>query len=123
MIQATVLHVKPKDMDSFLEPLFIELPKLQTGGLKVHSASGTFELKVHLMLASGDLVGTQELAHHMMYRAKFGCRICPLETITRPSPDGPGRGNYFRGSRDMLEDFRDIQQFKDGAIIRILSHL
>ena len=110
-------------MNSFLEPFFIELRKLQTDGLKVHCAGGTFELKVHLMLASGDLVGTQELAHHMTYRAKFGCRICLLETITGPSPDGPGRGNYFRGSRDMLEDFRDIQQFKDGAIIRILSHL
>ncbi|KAG2222827.1 hypothetical protein INT45_000442, partial [Circinella minor] len=31
------------------------------------------------------------------------------------SPEGAGNGNYFRGSRSVIQQFRDIGQFIDGA--------
>ncbi|KAG2216604.1 hypothetical protein INT45_009569 [Circinella minor] len=66
-----ILPVKPKSMDNFLEPLFIELHKLEKAGLEVKCAS--------------------------------------------VSPEGAGNGNYFRGSRSVIQQFRDIGQFIDGA--------
>ncbi|KAG2215776.1 hypothetical protein INT45_012494 [Circinella minor] len=87
MIQVCVLPVKPKSMDNFLEPLFIELCKLQTAGLEVRCGAGVFRLNVHLMLTSGDIVAIQELIHHS-YRALYGCRICPVKTIKALSPEG-----------------------------------
>ena len=77
MIQVCILPVKPKSMDNFLEPLFIELHKLKKAGLEVKCASGVFRLNVHLMLISGDIVVVQELIHHS-YRALYGCRLCPI---------------------------------------------
>lgn len=38
--------------------------------------------KVHLVLATGDLPATQNLAHHRTFNAKYGCRIC-LSTTTK----------------------------------------
>ncbi|KAI9247165.1 hypothetical protein BDA99DRAFT_565247 [Phascolomyces articulosus] len=70
-------------MENFLEPLFMELCKLQTAGLKVEPL--------------------------------YSCRICPIKTIKVPSPEGVGNGNYFKGSRDTLEEFRDIEHFISGA--------
>ncbi|KAG2216518.1 hypothetical protein INT45_002652 [Circinella minor] len=84
MIQVCILPVKQKSMDNFLEPLFIELRKLQKAGLEVKCSSGVFRSNVHLMLTS-------------------------------ISPEGAGNGNYFRGSRNVLPQFRDIGQFIDGA--------
>ena len=105
-------------MDNFLEPLFIELRKLEKVGLEVKCASGVFPLNVHLMLTSGDIVAVQELIHHS-YRSLYGCRICPIRTINAVSPEGAGNGNYFRGSRNVLQQFRDIGQFIDGAPVSV----
>ncbi|KAG2209048.1 hypothetical protein INT45_004550 [Circinella minor] len=43
MIQVCILPVKPKSIDNFLEPLFIELRKLQKAGLEVKCSSGLFD--------------------------------------------------------------------------------
>ena len=114
MIQVCVLLVKPKSMDNFLEPLFIELRKLQTAGLEVRCGAGVFRLNVHLMLTSGDIVTVQELIHHS-YRALYGCRICPIKTVKALSPEGVGNGNYFSGLRNNVQQFRDIMHYTDGA--------
>ena len=122
MIQVCILPVKPKSMDNFLEPLFIELRKLEKAGLEVKCSSGVFHLNVHLMLTSGDIVAVQELVYHS-YRSLYGCRICPIQTINAVSPEGAGNGNYFRGSRNALHHFRDIEQFVDGAPVSVLQML
>ncbi|KAG2222239.1 hypothetical protein INT45_010652 [Circinella minor] len=95
-------------------PFRKKLRKLQKAGLEVKCSSGLFRLNVHLMLTSGDIVAVQELVYHS-YRALYGCRICPIRTINAVSPEGAGNGNYFRGSRNVLPQFRDIGQFIDGA--------
>ncbi|KAG2219222.1 hypothetical protein INT45_004582 [Circinella minor] len=87
MIQVCILPVKPKSMDNFLEPLFIELRKLQKAGLEVKCSSGVFRLNVYLMLTNGDIVAVQELVYHS-YRALYGCRMCPIRTINAVSPEG-----------------------------------
>ncbi|KAG2214747.1 hypothetical protein INT45_002986 [Circinella minor] len=98
IIQVYVLPVKPKSMDNFLEPLFIELHKLQTAGLEVRCGAGVFRLNVHLMLTSGDIVA-----------------ICPVKTIKALSPEGVGNGNYFSGLHNNVHQFRDIVHDIDGA--------
>ncbi|KAG2215491.1 hypothetical protein INT45_012086 [Circinella minor] len=95
-------------------PFHKKLCKLQKAGLEVKCSNGVFCLNVHLMLTSGDIVAVQELVYHS-YRALYGCRICPIRTINAVSPEGAGNGNYFRVSRNVLPQFRDIGQFIDGA--------
>ncbi|KAG2217936.1 hypothetical protein INT45_004063 [Circinella minor] len=114
MIQVCVLPVKLKSMDNFLEPLFIELSKLQTTSLEIRCGAGVFRLNVHLMLTSGDIVAVQELIHHS-YRALYGCRIYPIKAVKALSPEGVGNGNYFSGLRNNVHQFRDIMHYIDGA--------
>ena len=112
--------MKPKNINEFLEPLFIELRKLQSGGLQVNCSDRSFRLKVHLMLTSGDIIGVQELINHS-HRAKFGCRLCPIESVSELSPEGAGLGNYFTGNRDTLDQLRDKIQFENGAPVRMFN--
>ncbi|KAG2223136.1 hypothetical protein INT45_005692 [Circinella minor] len=114
MIQVCVLLVKPKSMDNFLEPLFIELRKLLTADLEVRCGAGVFRLNVHLMLTSGDIVAVQELIHHS-YRALYGCQICPIKTVKALSPEGVSNGNYFSGLCNNVHQFRDIVHYIYGA--------
>lgn len=72
----------PKSLlDTFLRPIIEELKILSTAGMVV-SVDNTevCKAKVHLVMATGDLPASTDLAHHMTFAAKYGCRICQTET-------------------------------------------
>lgn len=117
MIQVAVLPIKPKDIYNFLERLLQELRTLESAGLKVKCPDGIFEMKVHLLLTSGDIVGVQELIHHTGHQSKYGCRICHIASISATGPAGKGKGRYYPGARELDEE-RPGDEFKYGAMVR-----
>ena len=98
---------------SFLRPLLNELRILENGGMKVNCADGTFDAKVHLLLASGDIIGVQELIHHSGCNSLYGCRQCRIKTVALTSPKGKGKGHYFTGAIAMSPPRTD-DEFKEG---------
>ena len=102
------------DLFSFLTPLLNELRILEDGGLKIICKDGSFNFKVHLLLASGDIIGVQELMHHKGHNSEYGCRQCRIQTIREISPAGKGYGHYYTGTINMSTARRD-EELKDGA--------
>src|SRR5579859_1436490 len=71
---------QPKDLDSFLIPFLDELKLLHHGVLAYDSYTQTsFNLKVHLVLITGDTPGVSKLFHLSGHVAKHPCRACKIE--------------------------------------------
>ncbi|KAG2216487.1 hypothetical protein INT45_001813 [Circinella minor] len=101
------------DLFSFLTPLLNELCILEDGGLKVICEDGLFNFKVHLLLASGDIIGVQELIHHKGHNSDYGCRQCHIKTVREIGPAGKGYGRYYTGTNNMSTARKD-DEFKNG---------
>ena len=109
---------------SFLRLLLNELRILESAGMKVDCPDGTFDVKVHLLLASDDIIGVQELINHGGCNTLYGCRQCHIKTIPRKSPTGKGTGHYYKGTAAMSAPRTD-DEFKEGNKVRysILSNI
>lgn len=86
---------------SFLRPLMNELRVLEDAGMIVDCADGPINVKVHCLLASGDIIGVQELIHHSGCMSLYGCRQCRITTVREISPAGRGYGRYYTGTSEM----------------------
>lgn len=68
-------------LDTFLRPIIGELKTLASSGMAVLvKGEEVCRAKVHLVMATGDLPASTDLAHHMTFSAKYGCRICETTT-------------------------------------------
>ncbi|KAG2223481.1 hypothetical protein INT45_001229, partial [Circinella minor] len=101
------------DLFSFLTPLLNKLRILEDGGLKVICEDGLFNFKVHLLLASGDIIGVQELIHHKGHNSDYGCRQCHIKTVREIGPAGKGYGRYYTWTNNMSTARKD-DEFKNG---------
>ncbi|KAG2216517.1 hypothetical protein INT45_002651 [Circinella minor] len=98
---------------SFLTPLLRELFVLENAGMNIYCEGGPIHVKVHLLLASGDLIGCQEIAHHTRNNSEYGCRQCRIKTTSEISPAGKGRGHYYPGM-EAMSDLRTDNEFDFG---------
>ncbi|KAG2215835.1 hypothetical protein INT45_002904 [Circinella minor] len=98
---------------SFLNPLMNELFILENAGMEVRFPNGAVKVKVHLLLASGDIVGVQELIHHSGHNSSYGCRQCHIKSVSSISPTGRGNGRYYTGTVNMPQE-RSNDEFKYG---------
>jgi hypothetical protein len=83
MVQLAILPGpnNPKYIDTFLKPIVDEFYDLSTKGLIVKKDGVEIcRARVHLVMATGDLPASAELAHHDGHMATFGCRICRIKT-------------------------------------------
>lgn len=108
MIQLAILPgpKKPADLDSFLSPVVDEIRNLSTNGLIVKRAG--FELcraRVHLVAATGDIVGISDLIHHAGHNSSYPCRYCLGES---ESPDNDSGGKYLLDTSAPLRNMRDF---------------
>ncbi|KAG2225344.1 hypothetical protein INT45_005588 [Circinella minor] len=81
--------------------------------MNVYCEGGPIHVKVHLLLASGDLIGCQEIAHHTGNNSEYGCRQCRIKTTSEISPAGKGRGRYYPGT-EAMSDPRTDNEFVRG---------
>ncbi|KAG2214625.1 hypothetical protein INT45_003977 [Circinella minor] len=111
MIQVAILSADHTgNLYTYRKPLLNELRILQDAGMKVTCDDGEFSLKVHLMLASGDIISVQELIHHKGHSSDYGCRQCRILSTSLISPASKGRACYYPGIVAMssprpVEDF------------------
>ncbi|KAG2209614.1 hypothetical protein INT45_013814, partial [Circinella minor] len=99
MIQVATLPADHTgNLYTYLKPLLNELRILQDTGMKVACDDGEFSLKVHLMLASGDIIGVQELIHHKGHSSDYGCRQCRILSTSLISSAGKGHARYYPGT-------------------------
>ncbi|KAG2214170.1 hypothetical protein INT45_008584 [Circinella minor] len=96
---------------AFLRPLINELRVLEDAGMIVDCAGGPINVKVHCLLASGDIIGVQELIHHSGCMSSYGCRQCRIATVREISPAGRGYGRYYTGTIEMSTPRTD-EEFK-----------
>lgn len=94
MLQIAMIPKKPKNLFSFLSPLFNELKVLESAGITVECEGGNFDCKVHVVLASGDIPAVAELMHHSGHNSLYGCRLCTIKSISSLSPKGNGSGLF-----------------------------
>ena len=74
MLQVSIIPADHTgNLYSFLKPLMNELFILKNVGMEVKFPNGSVKVKVHLLLASGDIVGVQELIHHSGHNSTYGC--------------------------------------------------
>lgn len=117
MLQVAIIPSDPKDIYSFLTPLLNELKILETFGMTVHCADGTFRLKSHALLASRDVVGVQQLIHHTVHQSEYGCRQCRIKSVSALSPNGKGNGRYYQ-SNATLDSARTPEEFIHGNTVQ-----
>jgi hypothetical protein len=73
---------KPKDLESFLAPVYEELNLLSRVGIKVVTPDhGTILAKVHLMTFIGDIPAETDLIKHTGHMSYFGCRMCVVKGV------------------------------------------
>ncbi|KAG2216592.1 hypothetical protein INT45_001980 [Circinella minor] len=114
MLQVSIIPADHTgNLYSFLKPLMNELFILENAGMEVKFPNGSVKVKVHLLLASGDIAGIQELIQHSGHNSTYGCRQCHIETVSSISPAGRGNGRYYTGTVDMPQEGSD-DEFKNG---------
>lgn len=101
MLQLAVIpgSLKADTVSNFLSPLLKELQCLEHNGMTICLPDGDrIHLKVHLLIASGDIPAASCLANHEGHNSFHGCRICDIQTESLVSPNGRGRGRYYSGT-------------------------
>ncbi|OAD77055.1 hypothetical protein PHYBLDRAFT_142568 [Phycomyces blakesleeanus NRRL 1555(-)] len=107
MIQIAMLPscTGPSDIWSFLESTLRNLHLLRTEGMEVKTPTTTIRAKVHVLMATDNILALAKLACHVGHTSKNGCRICHVVGQT------PKHGQYFRmlpGTQTRsLESFRN----------------
>lgn len=121
MLQVAVIPFgHTKDIDSFLQPLLEELKVLEQFGMTVVCSRQVFQLKAHLLLVTGDIMGMQELAHHTGHASRFGCRQCHIVSVPCVGPSGDGQDQYYPGS-EHLDIARSEDEFRLGNSVSCYS--
>lgn len=111
MIQLAILPgpTKPADLDSFLSPVVDELRNLSINGLIVKRAgSEVCRARVHLVAATGDIVGVSDLIHHAGHNSHYPWRYCLGRS---ESPVNDSGGKYLL---DTSAPLRMMQDFVHG---------
>ncbi|KAI9243657.1 hypothetical protein BDA99DRAFT_448935 [Phascolomyces articulosus] len=99
MIQVAIIPADHTgNIYSFLRPLINELRVLEDGGMRVNCGNSSIHVKVHCLLASGDIIGVQELIHHKGCMSLYGCQQCRIQSVREISPAGRGYGRYYTGT-------------------------
>lgn len=66
---------------TYLQPIVRELEELATRGMIVYADDREVcRAKVYLVMATGDLPASAQLASHKSSTSEFGCRICGVQT-------------------------------------------
>ncbi|SAL99216.1 hypothetical protein [Absidia glauca] len=82
---------KPRDLESFLQPVFTESMQLTSGWLDVVLDNRQeIHAKVHFLTFTGDIPAVADLIHHSGHMSKWGCRVY----LVRGAHSG---GMYFHG--------------------------
>ncbi|OAD68799.1 hypothetical protein PHYBLDRAFT_68901 [Phycomyces blakesleeanus NRRL 1555(-)] len=87
MIPATTV---PADFWSFLEPIIKSLEILQADKMVIKTPTKTMRAKVHVLMATDNILALTKLACHAGHTSKNGCCICNVVRQTS------GHGQYFR---------------------------
>ncbi|KAE8238524.1 hypothetical protein A4X13_0g8475, partial [Tilletia indica] len=84
----------PKDLDSFLWPLFSEIAALSEHGTMVWDASQAewFRLRVHLLGVFGDQPASAKVSHFVGGCGLYGCRFCTIRAVRNETL---GHAAYF----------------------------
>ncbi|KAG1439428.1 hypothetical protein G6F56_012302 [Rhizopus delemar] len=70
---------KPKNLMSFLEPIYEEIRELGERGLVVKkNGEEIYSGKVYLMANTGDIPGIADLMNHKGHCSEHGCRMCDV---------------------------------------------
>lgn len=108
MIQIAILPGpnKPEDLDSFLSPLVDEIQNLSTNGMIVKRAGVEIcRARVHLVAATGDIVGISDLIHHAGHNSNHPCRYCLGKSEAADNDSG---GKYLLDTSAPLRKTRDF---------------
>ncbi|ORY90559.1 hypothetical protein BCR43DRAFT_509032 [Syncephalastrum racemosum] len=84
--------------------------------------SEEIKLRAHLVLASGDIRGVADLINHVGHQSDYGCRICLIQTSDAISPQGKGRGRYYKGERTAVIPLRQAEAFIAGDTIHGIKY-
>lgn len=123
MIQLAILPgpKKPVDLDSFLSPLINEVKDLSTRGMIVKIGGvEVCRARVHLIVATGDIVGVSDLIHHTGHNGKYPCRFCVGRS---EQPDNHPHGQYLLDSSAPLRrkvDFVNGDLVSDNVTDRLV---
>jgi hypothetical protein len=108
---------KPKDLESFLAPVYEELDYLSRVGIKVITPDhGSIMAKVHLMTFIGDIPAVADLIKHTGHMSYFGCRMCIAKGVRGQINDPLSGGMYFVGKTNPGR-MRQHNEFKDGGLV------
>ncbi|KAI9485884.1 MAG: hypothetical protein EXX96DRAFT_534203 [Benjaminiella poitrasii] len=79
LIQLAIIPRKPVDFDSFLQPIIDEVFSLGKYGLIMNKFDGEkISAKVHMVMASGDILQVSKFCHHKGHLSTYGCRVCEI---------------------------------------------
>ncbi|KAI9247956.1 hypothetical protein BDA99DRAFT_591565 [Phascolomyces articulosus] len=99
MIQVAIIPTDhTSNIYSFLRPLINELRVLKDGGMRVNCGNSSIHVKVHCLLASGDIISVQELIHHKGCMSLYSCQQCRIQSVCEISPAGRGYSRYYTGT-------------------------
>ena len=77
MIQITVCPGKPKDLHSYLKPMFDEVEQMYKNKLVIKKqGTEVFRGRVAISGVTGDIPGITELMGSVGHTGKYGCRVC-----------------------------------------------
>ena len=77
MIQITVCPGKPKDLHSYLKPMFDEVEQMYKNKLVIKKqGTEVFRGRVAILGVTGDIPGITELMGSVGHTGKYGCRVC-----------------------------------------------
>jgi hypothetical protein len=75
---------KPKDIDSFLWFLIMELLRLAVG-VRAFDGQSQFMLHAYIILGTGDMPAVAMLMHMLGHTGISGCRMCSIRGISDPT--------------------------------------
>ena len=72
---------EPVNLDSFISPMVDEVLHLSQNGVQCYNAyaNETFNLKVHIVICTGDTPAVAKLISMKKSTAKYCCRICKIK--------------------------------------------
>jgi hypothetical protein len=115
---------KPKDFDSFLWPLVVELLRLEVGVRAFDAgASELFALRAHLILVFGDMPAVSMVMCMKGHNGLFPCRMCRIKAV--PIPNSNNRAHYVpmdRSSHPAVHNNPDEIQTYTTASLPLRTH-
>ena len=117
MIQITVCPGEPKDLHSYLKPMFDEVEQMYKNKLVIkRQGTEVFRERVAILGVTGDIPGITELMGSVGHTGKYGYRIC--KAAGHGTLGISNMGKYF----PVLGELRTIEELVVGDPVGYLNH-